>query len=66
MNTYKTWFKAANVTTGQICKWTGPDIKAVSWEEAENICKKDYPYLEVYGKFVTERLFILDKEILYN
>jgi hypothetical protein len=66
MKTYKTWFNANNVTTGQMCKWSGVDIKAESWEQAEEICRRDFPYLEVYGELVTERLFSLGKEIFYN
>ena len=46
---------AINPTTGDLCKWVGPNIVAETIEEAAQYCQENgLGYLTVIGEFVEE------------
>jgi hypothetical protein len=54
MRVFCTEFKGVDITDGKIKRWSGNRIEADTWEEAEEFCRKNYPYLKVTGEFVEE------------
>lgn len=54
MNYYVTKLKAIDVSDGELKLYCGPYIKAISFEEAEHICKTKFPYLKVDGQLIEE------------
>lgn len=45
-----TEFRAIDNASGDMCTYGGPQIIAITWAEAENICEKNYPWLKVIGR----------------
>lgn len=54
MKTFTTEVNAHNTQTGEMELYAGPHIKHESWEDAEQWCKKNAPYLKVTGKLITD------------
>ena len=51
---YTTQFKAIDISDGELKTYGGEHIKAISFEEAEQFCKVNKPWLEVKGKLISE------------
>ncbi|MDD4515653.1 hypothetical protein [Massilibacteroides sp.] len=51
---FVTHFKAIDTTDGELKRWGGTTITAESFEQAEEICRNLFPYLEVIGELVSE------------
>ena len=51
---YATEMQAVDFTDGRIKTFMLMYIQAFSFEEAESICRKKYPYLKVTGKLIGE------------
>lgn len=49
MRTFTTLIKTVDKGT-----FSGPRIKAISWKQAEHICREIYPYATVSGELVAE------------
>jgi hypothetical protein len=58
MKTFCTNLFALDLTDGTTKKFQGQNIIANSWEEAESICEKHFPYLEIEGELQMELDFI--------
>jgi hypothetical protein len=63
MKTFCTNFFALDLTDGTTKKFQGQNIVANNWDEAETICEKNFPYLEIEGELQMELDFITLKEI---
>ena len=63
MKTFCTNFFALDLNEGTIKKFQGVNIIANNWDEAENICKKNFPYLEIEGELQMELDFKTLKQI---
>lgn len=66
MNKFCTNFFALDLTDGIVKKFQGQNIYADSWEKAEEICKNQFPYLEIEGKLICELNEFTLKEININ
>ena len=66
MKTFCTNHFSIDATDGQIKKFEGIKIFANSWEEAEMICAKKFPYLQIEGELVCELDYHTLKEINLN
>lgn len=54
MKYYTTELTAINPHTGELVKWSGPYIPAISWTHAEEFCQKNgFGYLTVTGELVS-------------
>lgn len=49
-----TEFKAVTEYTGEIDVYAGPNIEAISWDDAINYCREYTPWLEVVGVLESE------------
>ena len=63
MKTFCTNLFALDLNDGTIKKFQGKNIIANNWDEAENICKKNFPYLEIEGELKMELDFKTLKQI---
>ncbi len=63
MPKFATELQAIDKTDGIIKTFMGEYINANNFTEAENICKKEKPYLKVIGQLVCELDFETLKEI---
>lgn len=54
MKKFCTNFFALDLTDGITKKFQGQNIPANNWNEAEQICKEQFPYLEIEGELVLE------------
>lgn len=54
MKIFCTHLNAIDKSDGMIKKFDGNRILANNWNEAEQICKEQFPYLTVYGQLVCE------------
>jgi hypothetical protein len=50
MKKFCTNFFALDLTDGMTKKFQGQTILANNWQEAEQICKEQFPYLEIEGE----------------
>jgi len=66
MKEYCTQFRAVDQTDGMVKLWGGPRLKAGSFDEAEKICKEQFPYLTVIGEFIEEIEFNMNDWINNN
>jgi len=53
MNLYLTEFIAKDLFDGDLKTYAGPRIEAISFQKAEEYCRKFHPYLRVIGELVT-------------
>lgn len=49
MKTFCTEFKAIKVLTGELVTFGGPNVKAGTWEEAQDWCHENAGHLSVVG-----------------
>jgi len=54
MNLYLTEFLAKDLFDGDLKTYAGPRIEAVSFQKAEEYCRKFHPYLRVIGELEAE------------
>jgi hypothetical protein len=54
MKLYTTELKAIDPHDGQLKTWMGQYIEAISFQDAVNICKREFGYLKVVGELVKE------------
>lgn len=54
MNLYLTEFLAKDLFDGEIKTYAGPRIEAISFQKAEEYCRKFHPYLRVIGELEAE------------
>ena len=54
MNLYLTEFPAKDLFDGEIKTYAGPRIEAISFQKAEEYCRKFHPYLRVIGELQAE------------
>lgn len=47
---YLTEMYSFDYTTNEFITYSGPNIEAYTFIEAEDICTRNYPYLKVIGK----------------
>lgn len=66
MKKYCTNFFALDLTDGITKKIQGQTILANNWDEAERICKEQFPHLEIEGELVLELCEKTLKEINLN
>ena len=66
MKKFCTNFFALDLTDGITKKFQGQTILANSWQEAEMICKNQFPYLEIEGELIVELCSETLKEINLN
>lgn len=66
MKKFCTNFFALDLTDRNIKKFQGQNILANSWKEAEQICKEQFPYLEIEGELQLELCEKKLKEINLN
>lgn len=64
MNLYLTEFLAKDLFDGDIKTYAGPRIEAISFQKAEEYCRKFHPYLRVIGELEAE--IVDDGVIHYN
>lgn len=64
MNLYLTEFLAKDLFDGEIKTYAGPRIEAISFQKAEEYCRKFHPYLRVIGELEAE--IVDDGVIHYN
>jgi hypothetical protein len=51
MKYYSTELKAIDPLTGELLKWVGPIIPAISWSHAEDFCQNNgFGYLTITGQ----------------
>ena len=51
MRQFTTELQAINPKTGELCKWTGEIIEAISYEDAQNYCDEyGLGYLTITGE----------------
>jgi hypothetical protein len=66
MKLFCTRFRAIDPKTGELATWTGPNIPAISWNHAEEIRDRDYPYLTIDGQLRSEIDQFSDNKIDYD
>lgn len=54
MNLYTTEIKAICPITGDLKLWGGPNVQAITIEDAENYCKNNLGYCRVTGLLIME------------
>lgn len=54
MNLYLTEFIAKDLFDGEMKTYAGPRIEAISFQKAEEYCRKFHPYLRVIGELEAE------------
>lgn len=54
MNLYLTEFIAKDLFDGELKTYAGPRIEAISFQKAEEYCRKFHPYLRVIGELQAE------------
>jgi hypothetical protein len=54
MNLYLTEFLAKDLFDGDLKTYAGPRIEAISFQKAEEYCRKFHPYLRVIGELEAE------------
>ncbi|MFN9113741.1 MAG: hypothetical protein ACK5XN_27045 [Bacteroidota bacterium] len=54
MNLYLTEFIAKDLFDGELKTYAGPRIEAISFQKAEEYCRKFHPYLRVIGELEAE------------
>jgi hypothetical protein len=54
MNIYTTEIKAICPITGDLKLWSGPYVKGISFEDAENYCRINLGYCRVIGLLIME------------
>lgn len=64
MNLYLTEFIAKDLFDGELKTYAGPRIEAISFQKAEEYCRKFHPYLRVIGELEAE--IVDDGVIHYN
>jgi hypothetical protein len=64
MNLYLTEFIAKDLFDGDLKTYAGPRIEAISFQKAEEYCRKFHPYLRVIGELEAE--MVDDGVIHYN
>ena len=63
MNLYLTEFLAKDLFDGELKTYAGPRIEAISFQKAEEYCRKFHPYLRVIGKLEAE---VIDEEVIHH
>lgn len=54
MNLYATEIKAINPHTNELRLWAGPNVKGVSFQDAQNYCDDNIGYCKVVGLLVAD------------
>jgi hypothetical protein len=55
MKQFLTEIDAINPATGEMCKWCGPNIPALTWSMAEKHCQENgLGYCKVIGELIAE------------
>lgn len=62
MNLYLTEFIAKDLFDGELKTYAGPRIEAISFQKAEEYCRKFHPYLRVIGELEAE---IVDEGVIH-
>lgn len=62
---FLTELKAIDPLDGELKTYSGPNIVAYTWLQAEQACIDKYPYLKVIGKYV-EQINITDDIIVID
>ena len=54
MNLYATEIKALNPHTGNLTVYAGPQVKGISFDDAQNYCDNNIGYCKVVGLLIAE------------
>lgn len=67
MNIYTTEIIAVNPVTNELCKFSGPNVQGLTWQDADRYCQEnELGYCKVNGLLISEIDEQTGIEVFYN